>query len=63
VGRYSYAAFLVHPIVCVGVQSAAEGWRAGCVLKTVVCGTLGVARSWAVAWSLVRVPGVEKVLL
>ena len=62
-GRYSYAAFLVHPIICVGVQAAVEDWRVSGVIKTAVCGTLVMAGSWAVAWALVRVPFVERVLL
>ncbi|TVY51578.1 hypothetical protein LSUE1_G010335, partial [Lachnellula suecica] len=33
-GRYSYAAFLVHPIVCVGICVAAERWRASGLVKT-----------------------------
>ncbi|TVY40746.1 hypothetical protein LOCC1_G006088 [Lachnellula occidentalis] len=63
VGRYSYAALLVHPVICVGVQAAAEDWGVGAVLKSVVCGTVGVVGSWAVAWGVVRIPGVGKVLL
>ncbi|TVY19463.1 hypothetical protein LARI1_G003093 [Lachnellula arida] len=66
VGRYSYAAFLVHPVVCVGVQAAAEDWGAGGgdgVLRSVGCGVLGVLGSWAVAWGVVRVPGLGRVLL
>ncbi|TVY25344.1 hypothetical protein LHYA1_G005417 [Lachnellula hyalina] len=62
VGRYSYAAFLVHPIICVGVQAAAEDWGAGGLLKSIVCGSVGVVGSWAVAWGMVRIPGVGKVL-
>lgn len=63
VGQYSYAAFLVHPVVCVGVQSACEGLKISAVGKSVVCGTLGALGSWGVAWGLVRVPGVSRVLL
>jgi fucose 4-O-acetylase-like acetyltransferase len=61
VGRYSYAAFLVHPVICVGLQVAFEGWKAGGMAKTLVCGSLGVVGSWATAWGLVKVPWVGKV--
>ncbi|ORY18520.1 hypothetical protein BCR34DRAFT_320103 [Clohesyomyces aquaticus] len=61
--RYSYAAFLVHGFVVVGVQFGLdwyEGrwWGAlGAVGKTVVAGGLGVWGSWVAGWGLVR--GVE----
>lgn len=60
---YSYGAFVVHPIICVGVQAAFEAWNPSGLIKTAVCGTLGVMGSWGVAWGLVRVPGVNKILL
>jgi len=62
VGRYSYGAFLVHPVICVGFQVAAEGWKAGGLVKTFFCGILGVTGSWAVAWGMLKVPWVGKVL-
>lgn len=38
-GRYSYAAFLVHPVVCVGLQAWFDGRDAGGALKAIVLGT------------------------
>lgn len=46
VSKHSYGAFLVHPIVCVGIQVWSDGWKANGVLKTVVLGTVGVIGSW-----------------
>lgn len=48
VGRYSYAAFLVHPVVCVGIQIWTDAWRGGSLVKTAVVGTAGVLGSWGV---------------
>jgi glucan biosynthesis protein C len=62
-GSYSYAAFLVHPVVCVAVQIWADEWAAGAVMKTVVLGTAGALGSWSVAWGLVRVPGMRNFLV
>jgi glucan biosynthesis protein C len=61
-GRYSYAAFLVHPIVVVGAQVWTDGWKAGGVLKTIVLGTVGTLGSWGVGWALVRLPVIGRVL-
>jgi glucans biosynthesis protein C len=62
VGRYSYAAFLIHAVVVLGVQICSDGWNAGGILKTVVIGTAGVFGSWGVGWVLLRIPGVRTVL-
>lgn len=63
VGKYSYASFLVHPIVLVGAQLWADKWKVNGVLKTIVVGTASVLGSWAVGWALVRVPGVGNLLV
>ncbi|OBT68659.1 hypothetical protein VE03_01724 [Pseudogymnoascus sp. 23342-1-I1] len=63
VGRYSYAAFLVHPVVCVAAQVWTEEWEAWPVVKATVLGTASVMGSWGVGWTLVRVPGFGSVLL
>lgn len=51
VGLYSYAAFLVHPVVLVHLQSGVdEGrWR-GAVGKGVVVGGSGCVWSWVLGW-------------
>ncbi|KFY18283.1 hypothetical protein V492_00010 [Pseudogymnoascus sp. VKM F-4246] len=63
IGRYSYAAFLVHPIVLVTAQIWTEEWHAWPVVKATVIGTVGAVGSWGVGWALVRVPGFGSVLL
>lgn len=63
VGTYSYAAFLVHPVVCVAAQIWSDEWNADAVMKTVVLGTVSVLGSWGVGWGLVKVPGVRKFLV
>lgn len=63
VGRYSYAAFLVHPTVCVGAQIWTDEWNAGPVMKSLVIGTASVLGSWGVGWGLVRVPLVGRCLV
>jgi multisubunit Na+/H+ antiporter MnhE subunit len=52
--RYSYAAFLVHPIIVVGIQIPVEEWRAEAAMKTFVVGFRGVVSSWSVAWAMLR---------
>ena len=63
VGRCSYAAFLVHPIVCVAVQMMADEWNANGIVKTAVVGTLGNVGSWGVGWGLTKVPFFGRVLI
>lgn len=63
IGRYSYAAFLVHPIICVATQVWTEEWKPWPVVKTAVVGTASVVGSWGVGWALVHVPRFRSVLL
>ncbi|OBT44072.1 hypothetical protein VE00_04514 [Pseudogymnoascus sp. WSF 3629] len=63
IGKYSYAAFLVHPIICVAAQIWTEEWHALPVIKATVLSTVSVVGSWSVGWALVRVPGFGSVLL
>ncbi|KFY50826.1 hypothetical protein V496_09138 [Pseudogymnoascus sp. VKM F-4515 (FW-2607)] len=63
IGRYSYAAFLVHLVVCVAAQVWTENWEAWPVVKASVLGTASVVGSWGVGWALVHVPGFGSVLL
>ncbi|KAJ7497077.1 acyltransferase 3 [Mycena latifolia] len=65
VARYSYAAFLLHPIVVVGLQILVDSSVKGAVdgvVKTLMVGALGVCLSWAAAWLFVRLPGVGKIV-
>jgi glucans biosynthesis protein C len=75
--RYSYAAFLVHTLVSLGVEllvEAASGCSAGNghtgvhaavgpVMMTALVGTINVLLSWIAGWALVEfVPGVGRVV-
>lgn len=62
VARYSYAAFLVHPVVCVGLQSFFDGWKAEGVVKSLVAGSITTVGSWEMGWLLARIPGLRIVL-
>ncbi|OAL47545.1 hypothetical protein IQ07DRAFT_515338, partial [Pyrenochaeta sp. DS3sAY3a] len=59
VGMYSYAAFLVHPVVLVDVQSVVDGmgWR-DAVGKGVAVGAVGVLGSWGVGGLIRGVVGL-----
>ncbi|KUJ22100.1 uncharacterized protein LY89DRAFT_681425 [Mollisia scopiformis] len=46
VGRYQYAAFLVHPVLLVGIQAWFDDWKVSGVIKTFVIGGIGVLGSW-----------------
>lgn len=76
--RYSYAAFLMHPLVSLVVELAVEsvmdcggeggglygrwGW-AGPVILTLVVGLVNVSASWIAAWVVIsRVPYVGTIL-
>ena len=55
--------FLVHPIVCVGLQVWSDGWEIGGVLKTAVIGAASVVGSWIMGvWMVLNAPGVGEVL-
>lgn len=63
--RYSYGAFLLHPIVVVSLQIMVDKTAGGSlsgVIKTLVVGTASAGISWAAAWALIRIPGVEKIV-
>lgn len=65
--RYSYGAFLIHPVVIVALQilvdtGSARTIHLHSVLKTVFVGFFGVILSWAAAWLLIRIPAVGKII-
>ncbi|KAJ7690638.1 acyltransferase 3 [Mycena rosella] len=63
--RYSYAAFLLHPIVVVALQvlvDSSGGAALNGVIKTLAVGALGVCLSWAAGWAVVQIPGVGKII-
>ena len=60
--HYAYAAFIVHRPVSELVEAAADAWTASAITKTMVLGTVNGVVSWAVAWILVQVPGIKRVI-
>lgn len=62
VGKYSYAAFLVHMIVVSTLQTMTDGWNIGGIAKTALIGTAGTTGSWGVGWVLSKVPVVGQVV-
>lgn len=57
--RWSYAAFLVHAPVVVGLQCVLDMWAASGVVKSGVVGGLGCLVSWGLGFGLGR--GLERV--
>ncbi|KAJ7755746.1 acyltransferase 3 [Mycena maculata] len=63
--RYSYGAYLIHPIVVVSLQIMLDksvGRSVDGVIKMLVVGTAGTCISWAAAWAVIRIPGVGRVI-
>ncbi|KAJ7251822.1 hypothetical protein B0H12DRAFT_1234087 [Mycena haematopus] len=61
--RYSYGAYLLHPLVVVPLQILVDirGGLVYGVIKSLLVGAIGVCGSWIAAWILLRVPGVGKI--
>lgn len=59
--RYSYPAFLVHPIVVVAFQLVVDGWETNPLIKTAVVGGISVMGSWCMGWVLVQIPGIWRI--
>jgi hypothetical protein len=75
IARYSYAAFLVHPLVSLALEILVDGmcgnsaqlqkiWKLlGPVVLTVLVGAMNIAASWAVAWLLCHyIPCLGRIL-
>jgi hypothetical protein len=60
--RRSYAVYIIHPVVLVGISLLLRGWAAPALVKFAVTGTLGCATSWILADPLVRVPGLRRIV-
>lgn len=60
--RTSYAAFIVQGFVLIGLAAALRQVPLLAELKAVLVATGGVAGSFALAWVLVRTPGLRRVL-
>jgi hypothetical protein len=73
IARYSYAAFLVHPLVSLAVEILVDGicdeaqsqiWKLlGPVFLTIIVGAMNVAASWGVAYLICHyIPGLGRIL-
>lgn len=60
--RACYAAFIVQGFVLIGLAAALRGVTAPAEIKAVVVASGGVAGSYALAWLLLQIPGVKRVL-
>jgi peptidoglycan/LPS O-acetylase OafA/YrhL len=60
--RRSYAVYIIHPVVLVGISLLLRGWAAPALVKFAVTGTLACATSYILADPLVRVPGVRRIV-
>ena len=60
--RRSYAVYIVHTVVLVGISLLFRGWAAPALFKFAVIGTLACIASWILVDPLVRVPGVRQIV-
>src|SRR6516164_137249 len=60
--RRSYAVYIIHPVVLVGISLLLRGWAAPALIKFAVTGTLACATCWMLADPLVRVPGLRRIV-
>jgi peptidoglycan/LPS O-acetylase OafA/YrhL len=60
--RRSYAVYIVHPVVLVGISLLLGGWAASALVKFAVTGTLACVACWILADPLVRAPGVRRIV-
>jgi fucose 4-O-acetylase-like acetyltransferase len=60
--RRSYAVYIIHPVVLVGISLLLRGWAAPALVKFAVTGSLACATCWILADPLVRVPGLRRIL-
>jgi len=60
--RRSYAVYIIHPVVLVGLSLLLCGWGAPALVKFTVAGTLACATSWMLADPLVRAPCLRRIV-
>jgi peptidoglycan/LPS O-acetylase OafA/YrhL len=60
--RRSYAVYIIHPVVLVGVSLLLSGWTAPGLIKFAVTGTLACTTCWILADPLVRAPGLRRIV-
>jgi peptidoglycan/LPS O-acetylase OafA/YrhL len=60
--RRAYTAFIIHPVVLVGVSLLLRGWIAPALIKWACAGSIAVAACWLISDPLVRLPGLRRIL-
>jgi hypothetical protein len=60
--RRAYTAYIIHPVVLVGISLLLRPWIAPALVKWGCTGTLAVAACWLIADPLVRAPGLRRTL-
>ena len=60
--RRAYAAYVIHPVVLVGIALLLRPWIAPALVKWACTGTLAVIACWLAADPLVRAPGLRRIL-
>ena len=60
--RRSYAAYIIHPVVLVGISLLLRGWAAPALVKFAVTGSLACTTCWLLADPLVRVPALRRIV-
>ena len=60
--RRSYAVYIIHPVVLVGISLLLRGCAAPALVKFAVTGTLACTACWLLADPLVRAPGLRRIV-
>ncbi|MCL2661519.1 MAG: acyltransferase [Acidobacteriaceae bacterium] len=60
--RRAYTAYIIHPVVLVGIALLLRPWVAPALVKWACTGTLAVTACWLIADPLVRAPGLRRIL-
>jgi len=60
--RRAYAVYIIHPPVLVAISLLLHPWHAPALVKFATTGSLAIASCWLVSDSLVRLPGLRKIL-
>jgi fucose 4-O-acetylase-like acetyltransferase len=60
--RRSYAVYIIHPVVLVGISLLLRGWAAPALIKFAVTSTLACTTCWILADPLVRALGLRRIV-
>jgi len=60
--RRAYAAYIIHPVVLVGVTLLLRPWIAPALIKWACAASVALAATWLLSDPLVRLPGLRRVI-